>query len=590
MPLPNTNPALNPALQEGLHPDDIARMEIRQKKTNEMIANLNDRLADISSFGQSFQQGIYSSFGNNFITRAAVGVPQMMGDILDSLLLTDEDKKKKKDPIGSALDDILHELNVIDEHLMKSFGNTIKDAFDESFSKMGKSQGDSSDCCEKSLDVLNKILDTINRAFGEKEKREDPIVEIKDKNEIVSYKEFRASEMPQPSKMDSVDQPTEVFRVNPNRIGYSVPEKQVKGELASRVTKDSFIDVETKPNKNETNSIIDKKQIVSTEPNKNIIDVETKPVANRAIDAMLGTTGDKPINVNIVGAAIDRLNEMDRDMEKMVSIIPLSTAEQELESKKQSTEKTPTREIRDVSNKKEIKEEKKEESNKESEPKKESSILGSVMDALGGIAETYGLAKGAKAVLGAGGTLLSKIPKGLIGTAAAVTAEANVIDYGLGKFGVGKDASGNDIQIDDAKDDSNWNKMSFGEKAESGLYRGIEKVGSFIGLDNMIREAKSDRIKNESDYFAKKENINFSPDPSLDKASYFERKTNEADVAKSGKDVTDTSTQNTSVIIMLKTITFTQVDKVLKIPNHRTIVTWIQLFTSKVGDNTKSVL
>lgn len=518
MPLPKTNPALNPALQEGLHPDDIARMELRQKKTNEMIANLNDRLADIGSFAQSFQQGIYSSFGNNFITRAAVGMPQMMGDILDSFLLTEEDKKKKKDPIGSALEDILEELNTIDEHLMKSFGSTIKDAFDESFKKMDK-KGESSDCCEKSLDVLNKILDTINKAFGETQQKEEPVVDLKENAQIVPYKDFKASDFTKNDRMNSFE-PTEVFEVNPNRIGYSAPEK--KDTLSSRVTNDSFIDV------------------------------EPKPVVNRAVDVMLGTGGDKPINVNIVGAAIDRLNEMDREMEKMVSIIPLSTAEQDLESKEKNIVKPVKEDIKDVSNKKEIKEEKKEESpNKSEEPKKQSSILGSVMDTLGGIAETYGLTKGAKAVLGKGGSLLGKIPKGIAGAAAVTYGAANIADYGFGTLGFGKDSTGEDLKIDEAKDDANWNKMSFGEKIQSGFARGIEYVGSAVGFGNVAKEAEFERIKDETEYLNKKR-INFSPDPALDKASMFERKTEELDASKSVNKTSDNSTQNNSVINNIK--------------------------------------
>ena len=64
---------------------------------------------------------------------------------------------------------------------------------------------------------------------------------------------------------------------------------------------------------------------------------------------------------------------------------------------------------------------------------------------------------------------------------------------------------GNVAEEDEKKDDENWEKMSLGEKAQSGLARGIEKVGKLFFLDNMVREAQADRIKNESDYFAKKE-------------------------------------------------------------------------------------
>jgi len=73
---------------------------------------------------------------------------------------------------------------------------------------------------------------------------------------------------------------------------------------------------------------------------------------------------------------------------------------------------------------------------------------------------------------------------------AAITAAA-------GAAGVGKK------EIDEKQDDENWKRMDLLEKAESGLARSIESVGSFVFLDNMANEARSQRIKNETDYFAK---------------------------------------------------------------------------------------
>jgi hypothetical protein len=235
----------------------------------------------------------------------------------------------------------------------------------------------------------------------------------------------------------------------------------------------------------------------------------------------------------------------------MISVIPLSTAETELEKKKKNLN-TIKQENKNIPDKNEIKKEKNEETKKSEEPKNESSILGSAMDTLGGIAETYGITKGTKAVLGVGGSLLRKIPKGIIGTAAIAYGAANLTDYGLGKLGIGKDSSGEDLKINEVTDDANWNKMSFGEKVQSGFSRGIEYIGSAVGFGNIAREAESDRIKNETAYLNKKEKLNFSSDPALDKASMFERKTEELDVAKSVNKMGDSSMQNTSVINNVK--------------------------------------
>lgn len=109
------------------------------------------------------------------------------------------------------------------------------------------------------------------------------------------------------------------------------------------------------------------------------------------------------------------------------------------------------------------------------------------------------------ALLKGGASMLPKInPKGLIKGAAAgavMLGAANLVDYGLGKAGVG----GN--EIDSTQDDSNWDKMSGAEKLESGAARGIEKVADFLGLENLSNEAKSERIKLETDYLKNRSKV-----------------------------------------------------------------------------------
>ena len=107
--------------------------------------------------------------------------------------------------------------------------------------------------------------------------------------------------------------------------------------------------------------------------------------------------------------------------------------------------------------------------------------------------------------------------------AAAMIGTGAAVDYGLGKLGVGKDAEGKDLKIDTAQDDANWKKMTFGQKVESGIGRGIEKVGSTLFLDNMSREAQADRIKNETQYFKDKDYVDSNKaqdDANWDKMSF----------------------------------------------------------------------
>lgn len=92
---------------------------------------------------------------------------------------------------------------------------------------------------------------------------------------------------------------------------------------------------------------------------------------------------------------------------------------------------------------------------------------------------------------GKGGGKFGKFVKG----AAIASAAGYVIDAGMGAMGVGKD-----VKIDEEADDRNWQKASTSEKMQSAIPRGIEKIGSLFFLDNLIKEAKADRITKETAY------------------------------------------------------------------------------------------
>ncbi len=122
-------------------------------------------------------------------------------------------------------------------------------------------------------------------------------------------------------------------------------------------------------------------------------------------------------------------------------------------------------------------------------------VIAPVIPALWAVAK-----KGAGSVLDSlGGGKLGKLAKG----AALMGAAGFATDFAAGKLGVGKDAQGNDIKIDEDQDDKNWNNMSILQKTESGISRGIEKISSFLFLDNFANQAKSERIKTETDYLNK---------------------------------------------------------------------------------------
>ena len=82
---------------------------------------------------------------------------------------------------------------------------------------------------------------------------------------------------------------------------------------------------------------------------------------------------------------------------------------------------------------------------------------------------------------------------------AIALAGINAVDWAAGKAGVG------DVEIDEEQDNINWQKMSGMEKLESGAARFIEKAGNFLGLDNIAKQARANRIEKETKYFENKE-------------------------------------------------------------------------------------
>lgn len=88
----------------------------------------------------------------------------------------------------------------------------------------------------------------------------------------------------------------------------------------------------------------------------------------------------------------------------------------------------------------------------------------------------------------------------------AIAAGTGILaDSVMGDMGVGKDAQGNELQVDAQQDNSNWEKMSWSQKFESGAARGVEKIGGFFGFDNLSKQAQADRIKRETEYLAGKD-------------------------------------------------------------------------------------
>jgi hypothetical protein len=96
--------------------------------------------------------------------------------------------------------------------------------------------------------------------------------------------------------------------------------------------------------------------------------------------------------------------------------------------------------------------------------------------------------------------LWSKVGKIAKASAPALIAAAvgMGVDTAIGSFGVGKNV------VNEEQDDKNWERASTIEKVESAIPRGIEKVGSFLGFDNLVNESRNARISTETKYLDNK--------------------------------------------------------------------------------------
>ena len=141
------------------------------------------------------------------------------------------------------------------------------------------------------------------------------------------------------------------------------------------------------------------------------------------------------------------------------------------------------------------------------------SILGDLGGALGGAAllsKAGGAIKGGAAALGRGASAVGRAVLPRVAAGAATLAGGAALPLALGAAAVGgvaylestagKDEQGNDLKVDEKQDEANWQKMTIGQKVQSGLARGVEKIGGALFLGNIARQARVERIKKETDY------------------------------------------------------------------------------------------
>lgn len=122
--------------------------------------------------------------------------------------------------------------------------------------------------------------------------------------------------------------------------------------------------------------------------------------------------------------------------------------------------------------------------------------------------------KGLGSSIKGAGSSIFKGAGGLFSAGGAVAAATTIggglaLNYGLTKGADAiTEAAGADTNVTpemEAQDQANWDKASFFEKAQSGVARGIEGVGGFLGADKTVAAAKAARIKSETEYLKSSE-------------------------------------------------------------------------------------
>ena len=106
--------------------------------------------------------------------------------------------------------------------------------------------------------------------------------------------------------------------------------------------------------------------------------------------------------------------------------------------------------------------------------------------------------KGGKGGKGGAARTAANAARAAATTAAVVVGGSYVIDAAAGAMGVGGK------EIDKDQDEKNWQQANWFEKAQSGLARTIENIGSLVGLDNLANQARSERIASETAYLTAK--------------------------------------------------------------------------------------
>lgn len=515
-------PKFASAQQAGVDPVSVQQLQDQNQKISEILSKIEMRLSNVTNLRSNMQMATYDAFGNNFLTRGMTQLTDSISESIESLFRKPE--KEKKDPIVEQLEKHAELLEII-AHKSNDPNNLVEeDLIQLRLDLKHIHEADHADS-QKQIDLLMDIKTALlERPFDaegsdKKASRKRKIKKLSGVTVTADALEDAEAVFEEPVVRKSGEQPKPVHT-----------EAKKATTLLQRI-----LDVLVKTNKDaerkDLNKISTQEETLESMQDKNrVSDIEPaqeSPKGDRA--TFLEKLFDKDLNLlglrRVFRTLTGLFGKIFSVASPLLRIIPAVAGA--FTAVVSLIKKIPF-----------------------------AKLIGSVASAakslLGIGGGTPDVPDGGKPKpkpktgpmpKGVGGKLAS-IAKG-VGAAAVMTGAVMGVDYVAGQAGVG----GN--EINESQDSKNWERASTWEKVQSAPARAVEGIGSFIGLDNLVNQAKSERIANETKYLD-------------DKAAAIERAQKEADKTKrlkeptSGKapavNVSTSTTNNQTIIPMRATI------------------------------------
>lgn len=531
-------------------------------KFQEFLENIENKLSGILNVRGTLNEGITSAFGSNIVTKALTTGIDTIGGLYDSLF--EKPQEEEKDPLVEAIKQQSETIRELIESVKNTEPNDAIDRQTEAIEKLiatidergglpnesDRTDGDKS-VPIKSLEAIENYSEILEDILLElqKPKTDDQLADlVKQNTEILSSQSQTLDNILAalygPNQLEHENLEKTVFESMADTLSGVGEEKSKSDTKASEIpgkTESADISdtpVEEKPRfKDSTEPVTDvkpksiwdriKSDALSVEKNvqgfKNLVKMMTNGL-NKVYDklepiirpitqvAKSLTAAIEPLtkHTDFVKAQIDKfkdivgrkflkadpsvVNESQKDILKSpTDAKPVDSGTSDNTNPESPIEsKIPGMDIPDIDI--DVPDGKK--SDKSNKPGKSTDVPDLEQ-------KTKPIPDGKKSAAGK----MAQLGKSLlpwVGALAVTTGIASGVDYVLGETAdIGKQEITKE-QLD--TDAANWDKMSMGEKIISGAARGIEKIGSLVGLDNISKEAQSTRIEKESEAISSKLN------------------------------------------------------------------------------------